>query len=110
MPASLEGGASQPGIVSSTVQSVGTIPGIIDPAAPGNSVHFEGYRVAVESVEPLEDGSDGLSLVLTPEAAPTPAASRQRGFTEEQLIFRQRWGEEAYKQAQLTARSVANGN
>lgn len=112
IPPSPGGGSDAPasgGPNEPAVRSVGSLTDSIDPEAVGNFVHFDGYRVAVEGLETLPDGSTGLGLVLTPEAE-AASASGQRGFTEEQLMFRMRWGEEAYKEAQFAARAVANGN
>ncbi|MDB6153470.1 MAG: hypothetical protein JWL90_1923 [Chthoniobacteraceae bacterium] len=90
----------------------------VDPTAPGTSMAVGGNRVTVENVVLSPEGKNvGLDLVIEPESAQVSAEVsagsslkrwRERnkktgGFTEEEALFRMRWGWEAFAQAERNA-------
>ncbi|MDB6170717.1 MAG: hypothetical protein JWL59_28 [Chthoniobacteraceae bacterium] len=90
----------------------------VDAAAPGSSMAVGGNRVTVENVVLSPEGKNvGLDLVIEPEFAQVSAEVsagsslkrwRERnkktgGFTEEEALFRMRWGWEAFAQAERNA-------
>jgi hypothetical protein len=106
----------------------------IDYSSPGNSVAFNGQRVAIKSTEHnSNDTGDALNLVAVAEPPQnSPAASaddtsqstpsskkaslsngsilttaNQSGFTYEEELFRSKWGWDAFNEARKFARETA---
>lgn len=89
----------------------------IDPTLPGHSVSGSGYNIGVERTLILPGGTQiSTDVVITPDvsAAVAPAWSDAynrigQGFTEEELIFRAKWGWAAHDAALRLAFATANG-
>lgn len=88
------------------VATAGSMTGEIDPDGEGNNFVSNGQRVALESIEYLPDDQVALDISVTPAAGAAESKSSgtfKTGFSQEQELFRTRWGWQSFDQAQATA-------
>lgn len=76
---------------------------VLDPAQPGNQLHFQGKLISIAETIPSPQGNDLAADILPAPAAAHGSAPTASGLSAEEELFRAKWGWAATDQVKKAA-------